>query len=84
MGETAAEEEAGSDSCIWGEGKVPSFQPAGAFEDLGAALFPPLTLWAPRPRGTDPSVEEIKRLATQTCREDQYLFPVVLEMYYKL
>ena len=57
--------------------KVPSFQPAGAFEDLGTAPFPPLTLWAPQPRGTARSVE-IKRLATQTCRGDQNLFPVVL------
>ena len=82
MGETAAGEEAGPDFCIWGGGRSPPFQPAGAFEDLGTETvpFPPPILWAPQPRGTASSVE-IKRLAAQTCRGDKNLFPVVLEMY---
>ena len=55
MGETAAEEEAGSASCIWGgggggdRGKVLHFQPSEALEDLGRAPFPPPTLWLPSP-----------------------------------
>lgn len=38
----------------------------------------------PPPTGLSPEVQplrEIKRLATQTCRGDQNLLPVVLEMY---